>query len=261
MLRRILLASAGAMALMGPALAADLPLAPPPPPIPIFTWTGVYIGAQVGYAWGNDHADLFQTIAVPGAAFVAFGQTFGTTPQGVIGGGHVGYNLQINQWVVGIEGTVDGTSLKKTVFLPFFGVNETTRSEVQGSIRGRIGWAFDRFLVYATGGAVFGGITNTYSAPLFFGPFPLSNSFATTKVGWTVGAGLEYAITNNWSVRAEYRYSDFGHVTDHPFAAIAAAPPATFFSSRHHLTQNQVQVGFSYKFDFLPPPAPVVAKY
>jgi outer membrane immunogenic protein len=234
-------------------------MAPPPPPIPLFSWTGVYVGGQIGYAWGNDHADVLRFApAIPAGVFLAH-NTFSDSPSGVIGGAHVGYNLQINQWVLGIEGTVDGTSLKKTVFVPFLanGVTETTRSEIQGSIRGRIGWAFDRVLVYATGGAAFGGITNTYAIPqpAFF----LSNSFATTKVGWTVGAGLEYAITDNWSVRAEYRYSDFGRVTDHPFAAVFN--PGVVLTSSHHFTQNQVQVGFSYKFNLTPPPVPVVAKY
>ena len=76
-----------------------------------------------------------------------------------------------------------------------------------------------------------------------------------TRSGWTVGGGLEYAITNNWSVRAEYRYSDFGGFND--FSAKALFPNSFV---RHHLTENQVQAGFSYKFDSFAP-APVVAKY
>src|SRR5271166_1224614 len=110
MLRRILLASVGAVALAGTAVAADLPTrAPPPiyvPPVPIFTWTGVYVGAQIGYAWGtvNAHAgDLFGDF-----------RTFSLNNDGVIGGGHIGYNLQLNQFVIGLEGDVDGSSLSKT---------------------------------------------------------------------------------------------------------------------------------------------------
>jgi outer membrane immunogenic protein len=257
MLRRILLATAGAVAFTGSAFAADLPSrAPPPvyiPPTPIFTWTGIYVGGQVGYAWGTQKANL----SLPDGSTLYNSYN----AEGVIGGGHVGYNYQVNQWVVGIEGSVDGTSLSKTFvpsgdgvfvngvgFVPGAGSSYTASSPVQGSIRGRVGIAWDRALIYATGGAAFGGITASVSTPFGYA------SRSTTRVGWTVGGGIEYAVTNNWSVRAEYRYTDFGSFTNYP--AVFAAPVAV----SRHFTQNQVQVGFSYKFDTYAP-APVVAKY
>jgi outer membrane immunogenic protein len=184
---------------------------------------------------------------------VFFGSSISDSPQGVIGGAHIGYNLQINQWVAGVEGTVDGTSINKTVFDPFLGgINVGTKAPIQGSIRARAGVAWDRALIYVTGGAAFTNITNDYSIV----GIP-SESISKTRSGWTVGAGMEYAVTNNWSVRAEYRYSDFGHFTDFPFAVFTF--PASL-TTQHHLTQNQVQVGVSYKFDSLAP-APVVARY
>ena len=107
--RRILLASAGVIALAGSAFAADLPSrAPPPvyvPPAPIFTWTGIYIGGQIGYAWGTSNTNL-------GDSFGDF-TSFSTNNSGVIGGAHVGYNLQLSQFVVGLEGDVDGSSLAR----------------------------------------------------------------------------------------------------------------------------------------------------
>jgi outer membrane immunogenic protein len=269
MSRRTLLASAGALALTGTALAADLPSrAPPPvylPPPPVFTWTGVYIGGQIGYAWANDPSDV---VFVPPLAPPPppppppppIGNPFGYRPQGVIGGAHIGYNLQIQQWVIGLEGSVDGTSLSRSVFEPVSGFTFGTRSDVQGSIRGRAGIAFDRVLLYATGGVAFAGITDNYTdvTGVVTGSPGATSSFSKTRVGWTVGGGLEYAVTNNWSVRAEYRYSDFGRYTDFPFAAFVPAGGTLFV--RHHLTENQVQAGFSYKFDSWTP-APVVAKY
>jgi len=272
MFRKFLLASVGALALTGSAaLAADLPSrAPPPvylPPVPIFTWTGIYLGGQVGYAWGQTHNHFV-------SSFPGFGvfsdDSFGQNPNGVIGGAHVGYNYQINQWVLGLEGSVDGTSMKKTVlFAPgaflapvgFFGsgLTATTRADIQGSIRGRIGVAWDRALIYGTGGVAFGGFNTSYT---FFSPFFAlggTSSFSTTRVGWTVGGGIEYAVTNNWSVRAEYRYTDFGRTTYAPFSTVFA-PFGGGFTGHHHFTQNQVQVGFSYKFDTFAP-IPVVAKY
>lgn len=262
MVRKFLLALVGAITLAGSAFAADFSVNPPPPPIPTFTWTGVYLGGQVGYAWGNDKPNW--TVETP---FAFFSDTFNDGPQGVIGGAHVGYNLQINQWVLGVEGSIEGSSLSKTVLVPLtdgFGntgtITATSRSDVQGSIRGRIGIGWEPLLVYGTGGVAFAGIKNDFvDTTGFFTGFPGSNaSFSKTRAGWTVGGGLEYAVTNNWSVRAEYRFSDFGHLSNVPFNA--ALLPGFTFDSQHHLTESQVQVGFSYKFDGWAP-APVVAKY
>jgi outer membrane immunogenic protein len=262
MLRRILLASVGAVALAGTALAADLPSrAPPPvyvPPVPIFTWTGFYVGGQVGYAWGTSNGNV-------GDNFGDFA-TFSLNNSGVIGGGHVGYNLQLNQWVIGLEGDVDGSSLSKTftgfivpgglIATRIFPVNTVvpvtvqTSLDLQGSIRGRLGYAWDRVLLYGTGGVAFGGFRASLNTP--FG-FSQRNS---TRIGWTVGGGIEYALTNNWSLRAEYRYTQFGHSTI--FASNAFAAVGGFANLK--INENRVQAGFSYKFETAAP-APVVAKY
>ncbi|VTZ49728.1 Autotransporter outer membrane beta-barrel domain-containing protein [Methylocella tundrae] len=249
MLRRILLASVGAIALAGSAFAADLPSrAPPPvyvPPVPIFTWTGVYIGGQIGYAWGKTNSNI-------GDAFGDYA-AFSTNNSGVIGGAHVGYNLQLSQFVVGLEGDVDGSSMSKSISGVVGGVPTTVSSNmsVQGSIRGRVGYAWDRVLIYGTGGVAFAGLNGSISTPFGY------DSASSTRVGWTVGGGLEYAVTNNWSIRAEYRYADFGHSTvyaNNSFVGLGA------YANRR-ITENRVQVGFSYKFDTFGPPAPVVAKY
>jgi outer membrane immunogenic protein len=159
MFHKYLMVSAGAIALAGPTLAADLPVQPAVYAPPPFSWTGLYLGGQIGYAWGNNNASLFFPTVLLSSLY------FNNSPQGVIGGAHVGYNLQINQWVLGVEGSVDGTSLSKGVFLSAAGTPATitTRAEDQGSIRARAGIAFDRALIYATGGAAFTGIANNYS--------------------------------------------------------------------------------------------------
>jgi outer membrane immunogenic protein len=255
MRRQILLASVGAIAIAGSAFAADLPYRGPPPvylpPVPIFTWSGLYIGGQIGYAWARDTAN-FTTLDPDRLFFSA-----DTNPQGVIGGAHVGYNLQIAQWVVGLEGSVDGTSLSHSTFDAVSGITVNPTADVQGSIRLRAGIAFDRVLIYATGGAVFAGISNTYTDTTGFltGFAGTSERISQTRAGWTVGGGIAYAVTNNWSIRAEYRYSDFGRYSDFPFSTLASVPLA-----KHRLTENQVQAGITYKFDSWAP-APVVAKY
>lgn len=250
MIRKFLMASVGTIILTGSALAADLPSrAPPPiyvPPVPIFTWTGIYIGGQIGYAWGNQNTQVF---APGGRSFSGFTQN-----DGVIGGAHVGYNLQFNQWVVGLEGSVDGSSLNRTVTRStvFGPVNIGGNASVQGSIRGRVGYAFDRVLLYGTGGVAFAGVSGFVSTPFSY------DSTNQTRVGWTVGGGLEYAVTNNWSIRAEYRYSAFGGSRQGLTAFDRFFPNV---SANRRTNENQVQVGFSYKFDTLTPVGPVVAKY
>ncbi len=257
MLRRVLLASVGAVALAGTALAADLPTrAPPPiyvPPVPIFTWTGVYVGAQIGYAWGTVNANA-------GDVFGDF-RTFSLNNDGVIGGGHIGYNLQLNQFVIGLEGDVDGSSLSKTttgVLFPagavaagvlplgaaILPVTVSGSLDVQGSIRGRVGYAWDRIMLYGTGGVAFGGFKASIETPFGFA------ERKNTRVGWTAGGGIEYAVTNNWSIRAEYRYAEFGHSTINGNLGFANLK----------VNENRVQVGASYKFETAAP-APVVAKY
>src|SRR5262249_5746930 len=87
-------------------------------------------------------------------------------------------------------------------------------------------------------------------------------TISNTRVGWTAGGGIEYAVTNNWSVRTEYRYSDFGHIAQSPFAGELPFVHSFVFG-QHRLTENQIQAGFGYRFDWIaPPPAgPVTAKY
>ncbi len=226
MIRRFLLPLAG-LVTAAPALAADIPYRQAPPPVeapivPLFTWTGLYLGGQIGYGWGTDTLTVYPA---------GFGTNF--TPNGVVGGGHVGFNYQINQFVAGIEGDVEGTGISRT-YSPG-GAVYNTKIPVQGSIRGRLGVAFDQVLLYATGGGEFAGIDTNYTG---------LGSFSHTQAGWTVGGGIEYAITGNWSVRAEYRYTDFGHFTDFTPIAFGLGSSVT-----HHETENAVRAGFSYKFD------------
>ena len=173
------LACAGAFAaaatLAGSAFAAEPAPAPPPPPP--FTWTGIYVGGQIGYAWGND--DIFYNAYDPLTGTVFNPSAFNvpivsSTPSGVIGGAHVGFNYQIDKPTAGrfchrrrrfgrwdeLEEYMSRRSL------PRFGgssVSASTNTDIQGSIRGRFGIAWDRLLIYATGGVAFGGFNTNYS--------------------------------------------------------------------------------------------------
>ena len=138
----------------------------------------------------------------------------------------------------------------RTYFLPITGVTASTRDQIQGSIRGRLGVTFDRALFYATGGAAFGDLRSTYVSAAT-GAF---DTIDRTRVGYTVGGGVEYAFTNNLSARIEYRYTDYGRSTDNLLISTAGLANVS-----HRDTNNRVQVGFSYKFDTFA--APVVARY
>ncbi len=266
-------ASALALALLSTtAFAADLPSrrAPPvyapPPPIPVFSWTGLYIGGQVGYQFGRSNAIAYDNFGNGLAAN-------GGSANGVVGGGHIGYLFSTQSipvlsnitgafsslpligglggagGVFGIEGDVDGSSVRTAYGLGGFG--NYNNEPIQGSIRGRLGFAVDRALFYATGGAAFGDLRNTYVNGLT----GATDQFSHTRVGYTVGGGVEYAFTNNLSVRVEYRYTDYGAYSDN-----LANSSLGGLNVRHHDTNNRVQAGFSYKFNTFSP-APVVARY
>ena len=239
---------AALVAFSGSAFAADLPRreAPPAPvympPLPVFTWTGFYIGGQIGDQFGTSTTKLFTT---PARAFVARPPNY--SANGIVGGGHVGYNWQTGPLVFGVEGDAEGTNYKGTGSLA--GTTFTTRESFEASARGRVGFAWDHALVYATGGGALANIDNTYKSAMGF------DNFSKTRLGWTVGSGIEYALTDNWSIRGEYRYTDFGRHND---ALMKSAPGV---QASKHETDNAVRAGVSYKFQLFGPPAPVSARY
>jgi outer membrane immunogenic protein len=263
-IRKLLLSSVALAAISGTAFAADLPSrrAPPvyaPPAIPVFSWTGFYIGGQVGYRFGSDRAVVTDVLGTTG---------YGTKPNGIVGGAHVGYNFSTQSLfgnafgtgtVIGIEGDVDGSDYRRVNNTGAFGapltVTENIRSNLTGSVRGRLGFTFDRALFYATGGVAFAQYNTNYGTGAAAAVTGNLDSLSKSRVGWTAGAGVEYAITNNWSLRLEYRYSDYGTFTD--FAPVTLGGTTV----SHRETDNKVQAGFSYKFDTFAPAAPVVARY
>jgi outer membrane immunogenic protein len=180
--------------------------APVVPLVPVFSWTGFYIGAQAGYEWGSaDHSFRQLGLPIPG---VPSGDS---SPEGFIGGGHVGYNWQTGKFVLGIEADFEGGNVDGSFFAvhPVSTLTSTGKSSLnwQGSVRGRLGYAIDRTLFYFTGGWAFADFDfRGGELP------PACCGYSETLNGWTVGGGVEHALTimPNVSVRAEYRYTDFG---------------------------------------------------
>jgi outer membrane immunogenic protein len=209
MRKTVLLASAAIFAALSSASAADLKpytKAPPPMAPPPFSWTGFYIGLNAGGKWATfDH-----TVTGP-ATTVTF---TGDTTSSWIAGGQLGYNWQVGQWVLGVEGDIDAQDFNRsrvigTAIGPFIpGDTFAAESKWQASLRGRVGYAFDRVLLYATGGVAW---TNIKGTATLVGLGSFSND--TTITGGTVGGGLEYAIWNNVSVGVEGRWSFYGDRT------------------------------------------------
>src|SRR5579859_7915580 len=178
---------------------------PVPPVVTPYDWSGPYIGLHAGYGWGresDDQSRLFPlTQPTPTATGTQANDKFDLS--GFIGGAHAGYNYQINQFVIGVEGDIDYSNLNGSAHAVYPGGIARTlklKTEWQGSARARFGYAFDNILVYATGGlAVANAKLSTAGA-----------HSSNTHVGWTAGLGAEYAFTQNWIGRLEVRYSDFG---------------------------------------------------
>ncbi|RUW30135.1 outer membrane protein [Mesorhizobium sp. M1E.F.Ca.ET.041.01.1.1] len=221
-MRRLTLASAGFFALLsGPALAADMG-ADLPMTAPGFDWTGYYAGLQAGYGWGR--SDIAGTE----------GEPFAASPDldGGFVGGHVAGLWQFNQAVIGARAELNYASIDGSALLSP-GNSVGTDIKWLGSVNAEAGLAADRWLIYGVGGVAFAGIETSQNA----GP-----SFAETRTGagWTIGAGVDYALSNNIVVGAQYRYYDFGK--EH------FDVPDAFSDRDQDLKLHTLGVNFSYKF-------------
>ena len=189
-MQKFIVASALLAASITGAKAADAVVQEP---IAVFSWTGAYVGLNAGFGGGKYKHEI------PASAM-----SYNPTSSGFLGGVQVGYNYQIDQWVVGVEADFQGASIKGETEIGSEG-KLGTKLDWYGTVRPRAGvLATDRLLVYATGGLAYGR-TKTYMEASDAGL-----SVSKTKAGWTVGAGVEYAVTDNVSLKTEYAYTDLG---------------------------------------------------
>jgi len=259
----LLAATALTMAGASVASAADLPLraAPPAPVIaaaPVFTWTGFYVGANAGYHFSGDN-DFDRTAATGFGAGVLANTIplgFESDRDGFIGGVQAGYNFQFGSVVFGVEADIQYTDVESdtTIFSNpgglFFPSTSTATSELDylGTVRARLGFAFDRALVYATGGLAYGDVTNAVAVtftPVGAAPFTYAGSESDVEFGWTIGAGVEYAFTNNLTFKAEYLYYNLGDNT-----IVATGPnPANTVSYKVENDGHIARAGINFKFN------------
>ena len=270
-LKKILLAGSMFAAMTGLAAAADLPsrMAPPvyaPPPLPTFTWTGAYFGVNAGYAFS--HEGQFRTQEALAGTTVR-GQNISS--DGFTGGGQIGYNYQFGGGgfgglggagggiVVGIEADAAYTDLTRNRTLTYgfdaptslFGTTTAYRSGLDylGTVRGRLGFAFNQFLIYGTGGFAYGGVDNRVTVAGFG-----SGRSDSTETGYAYGGGIEYALpTNSFlnffkssavTLKAEYLHYDLGRTT----IAVNNAAGANFATARVSNDGDIARVGLNYKF-------------
>lgn len=180
-------AGAASMIISSAAGAADLPRKALPYSAPVYApvWSGFYAGVNAGYGWAKWDAGT------------------GTNMKGFLGGGQLGYNWQIGSFVVGAEGDIQYSAQKSTEDLGG-GITSETKVPWFGTVRGRLGYAFDSIMIYGTGGVAWSNFKASASAA------GLTVSTETTKAGWTAGGGVEWMFMPRWSVKAEYLYIDSG---------------------------------------------------
>ncbi len=227
-MKRLLLVSTGVLALCAgitSASAADLPARTAVPaykaPVmsPYYNWSGFYLGINGGGGWGR-------------SSFDGFPATGNFNVSGGLVGGTAGANWQMGQMVFGLEGDADWSGVKGSAACGVGGVLTcSTSTSWLGTVRGRVGYAFDRLLPYVTGGLAVGDIKASVTG------FPGASS---TQAGWTVGGGIEYGIAGPWSAKLEYLYVDLG--SSNCGLACGVAPDNV------KLQENVVRGGINYRF-------------
>jgi outer membrane immunogenic protein len=263
-MKKLLLASVAGFGILaaGAASAADLPrrTAPAAPyaAVPFFTWTGFYVGVNGGYNWAdNKNRVIYNQGTLPAASAGLLPGSYPTDGDGFTGGAQLGYNYQIGQFVVGVETDINYVDSDQTsgatlgvAALGLTGVS-TARSELSylGTVRGRLGFAYDRALIYVTGGLAYGEVKNSASFSVAGLGATWGGSKSDTQTGWTLGGGVEYAFTNNLTAKAEYLYYDLGN-KNYAVVGTNAAAVATgaSYSIRQETKGSIVRVGVNYKF-------------
>jgi outer membrane immunogenic protein len=228
-MRRLLVGAAMSLAMTGYAFAADIPVytkAPPPQP---WSWTGCYIGGEAGGNWGR--SSIFDLR-------LNRDETNPFNLSGALAGGTVGCNYEVSRhWVIGVEDDLSWTNKTGSALdLHVATTNNSLNENWIDTARGRLGFAMNNWLIFATGGAAFAG-TNLQVCGTA-GCFAQS----LTRIGWTVGGGVEMRLNAHWSVKAEYLHADFGN------ADYLSLPQPPVDNRRVSLTDEIVRGGVNFKF-------------
>jgi outer membrane immunogenic protein len=267
--RALYAAGAVSLAALAPmaAKAADMPQYTPPPvvtAVPLWDWSGGYVGLNAGYGWGTN-GGASMSFLDPGGTWFGPCLAAGACAAGIsydndgfVGGAQAGWNWQFDQFVLGVEADIqysdmNGGGLIATAVAPFAvsTFNSTSDIDWLGTLRARAGFAFDRALIYATGGLAYGGVKDS-----FRWGFPALGQVYwgggnNTEWGWTAGGGFEYAMTDNVIVGAEILYFDLGStsVVGTPGPLFVPLPPVgTSLTANYDHDGVIARARISYKF-------------
>jgi outer membrane immunogenic protein len=267
-MKKLLCASVAfiALATVNSASAADLPpspvyKAPVMVPAPAFSWTGFYFGLNAGGHWDRDNISgapdpVGFTAAGVNPAVLSSLIGGSLHPNGFIGGGQIGYNWQTSNVVFGVEADAQGLTGKssRTVspliaagLAPGDFTANSSNAETLVTFRGRIGVTFDRTWLYATGGGAWGTVKTTDTFAAVGGTLISSATTMANRGGWTVGGGVEQALTSNLSIKAEYLFVDLGKFND--TTAPIVGFPATDITFTHSYTENIARAGLNYRLN------------
>jgi outer membrane immunogenic protein len=243
------------------ASAADLPAAAPPyvkaPPVAPFSWTGFYAGVHLG--GGSSNTDWIEDGTPASLGGGTAGQRDASYhATGFLAGGQVGYNYQIGWAVLGAEADASWANLRGSMFncfpqfAAFIAQSCSTRTDALGSVTGRFGAAFDRSLLYVKGGFAWAHESHANPCMPIVAAVVCASGNAInsdTRIGWTVGAGIEHAFARDWTVRVEYDFMDFG-TRNESFLLIppvaAGVPPVLTENIRDRI--QMIKVGVNYRF-------------
>lgn len=243
-------AAGAAAAFASQASAADLggryepepAFVPTVAPEPFWNWTGLYLGGNIGYGFSGIDGDLLRQTA-PASSNIGALKGFDT--DGVIGGLQAGYNWQREHMVLGLETDFQFTDMSDSargVYVPSAAYSGAAKADLDwyGTVRARLGYAQGQALYYVTGGLAYGAVDLSQYVSGPAGDVRFSDD--KTKVGYTVGAGIEYAFDPHWSTRLEYQYVDLGD------ARLNGGVGGEAYTSKYDLDFHTVRVGLNYKF-------------
>jgi outer membrane immunogenic protein len=257
------------------AWAADMSVKAAPvkaPPVASFSWNGCYLGGNAGWIGGSDVLDTYPSGTLSGLNPSPNAHSYKPGGSGATAGAQVGCNWQQagQPFVFGVEADINWSGLDESATATYPAIVQppatwTPHTETVGkrldwfsTYRLRAGYQFDRSLLYATAGVAVGRARSTlnYNAFTIGTDFLLNGSSTATRFGWTAGAGIEYALIGNWSLKAEYLYVDLGSFSFD--APLVVAPDGRNWGLNSKLRENIVRAGFNYRFDSA---GPVVARY
>ena len=273
----------------GPAMAADMrvkaPLYKAPPPVVVYSWTGCHVGGNGGWIGGRDSYDLTMAggflnpinIFSNPANRAGLEHSYQSNTSSGTAGLQVGCNYQLSPFVVGVEADTNWSGLSET-FTAAYPLSvpgtanphtETTGKDLKwfSTFRARAGFAWDRVLIYGTGGLAVARIDSSTSVQFspngfgFLGGFPFNGQVSLDRWGWTAGGGIEFAATESWTFKAEYLYLDFGsfdYLSPCPTNICPPVPGQAQFAYNTHVRahENVARFGVNYKFG-----GPIVARY